>query len=313
MADDRPKLSTLKYQVQGILHTDAAAAIMSVADQKDLATQYAIKVIKKEEASEDDEEDDSIEARAARKRAGGSSKPDPDAFARACARAQACAEAGEKVGHPSLLKYYDFSQKKNWLFQPVRGDLLMEFVPGASLDKLAKSLEVADLVLIARQVAAAVAHLHRRNVLHGDLKPSKIILSRGGQPKVLGFGLSLVSEKKWAMGSKLYAAPEQIKDKALDEKTDLYAFGATFYHLLTGKPANSPTRQIGESGKIALPQTLNPKVTTALSNILVGCLQSSPSKRPESFFDLQEPFDSVVNAMHIGDRSLRGLAGGAGG
>jgi serine/threonine-protein kinase len=307
MADDTPKLSSLKYQVQGILHTDAAAAIMSVADQKDLATRYAIKVMKREEAGgDDDEEEESIEERAARKRSG--VKSDPEAFDRACARAAACAQAGEKVSYKSLLKYYDFRVKKNWLFQTVRGDLLMEFVPGASLDTLAKKLEVADLVLIARDVAAALAHLHRRGVLHGDLKPSKILLGRNGQPKVLGFGLSLVPEKKWAMGSKLYAAPEQIRDKVLDEKTDLYSFGATFYHLLTGRPANSATRQMGEGGKIALPQTLNPKIITALSNILVSCLQSIPDKRPDSFFDLQAPIDSVIDTMQIGERSLRGLA-----
>lgn len=297
-----PKLATLKYQVQQILHADADTTIMKIGDQKAFGTAYVLKVVKR--AGEDEEEEEPEAKKPKKKDA--PPPPGPEALEASLARAAACHEASEKLSHPSLLKYFDYKTKKNWLFQVTRGELLMEYVNGASLDKVA-SFQLPDLVLIAQEVVAGLAHMQRRGVLHGDLRPAHILLSRSGQVKVIGYGMSLLKKREHLVGSRLYLAPESIKSKELSEKTDIYAFGAVMYHLMTGQPANVGKREFGDSGKIPTPQALNPKITTALNNVLVACLQGPPEKRPESMFDVQEQLKAAAKGMSLQDRSLRGI------
>src|ERR687886_617328 len=85
-------------------------------------------------------------------------------------------EASQKLNHPAIAKIYDFRQKKSW-FKVVGCELLMEYVDGKSLDEV-QAPELGQLVLIFSQVASALAHMHRRGVFHGDLKPHNIMLSK---------------------------------------------------------------------------------------------------------------------------------------
>ncbi len=296
MADESqaPRLSALKFLVEKVIHTDASGTILRIGDQASLGKQYAMKVISRTEAGEDEPEDDEPGG----KRKTGSA-PDPEAFDAAIERARAAAEASPKLGHPTAMKYYDFRTKRNWLFQVNRAELLMEYVNGLSLNKL-KDPQLADLVLIAYQAAGGLAHMHRRGVLHGDVTPAHLMLSRAGQVKILGYGLSGLKNRDHAGFAKRYCAPEQASGNEITEKSDIYNFGATFYHLLTGKPPNS--------SKMTTPQALNPRISTTLNNLIVTCLKAAPDKRPDSMFDVSEELKKVVESLGVSEKSLRGVA-----
>lgn len=300
-ANQPPTFSSIKFLVEKVVHTDASGTILRIGDQNSLGKQFAMKVISKAEAGEADDDDDDS------KKKKGSTAPDPEAFAAAIERARCCAEASPKLGHSTALKYYDFRTKRNWLFQVNRGELLMEFISGLSLDKL-KSHKLADLVLIAHQVSTGIAHMHRRNVLHGDLTPAHIMLSKAGQVKILGYGLSALKNRDHAGFTKRYAAPEQLKDKEITEKSDIYNFGATFYHLLTSKSAGGDKGALGESGKMVSPQAINPRISTALNNLIVNCMKPAPEKRPDGMFDVSEILKNEAESMGIMENSLRGIA-----
>lgn len=276
-SDGAPKLSGMKYLVETILSTGEKDTVMRIGDQGNLGKQYALKFVKRE-SKEDDVAID-------------------------CARA--AAESSPKLGHPAILKYHDFRLRKAWLILVQRGELLMEYVEGKSLDQL-KDLKISHWALIFQEVAAAVAHMHRRGVRHGDIKPSHVMLGRNGQVKVLGYGLSAVRErnKDALLGTKAYLAPEASKEKVLDDRTDIYSLGATMYHLLTGQPVG---RQ-GEGGKMATPTALNPRVPVDLNNLVVTCLSSTPAKRPEGMYDVQVRLDALVKSLHAESSSLKGLA-----
>lgn len=279
MSTTGPKLAGMKFRVEGVLDSEGEGTVVRIGDQNDLAKPYALKVIKCEGAESAAELD----------------------------RARAAVEASAKLGHPAALRYHDFRIKKKYVVVPDRGELLMEFVDGRSLDKI-EGLEVGPATLIFRQLAAVLNHMHRRGVRHGDLKPSHVMLSRAGQVKTLGYGLNLLKNRNVKRGTTRYMAPEQMKENVVDEKTDLYNLGATIYQVLTGRPANVGGRAVGEGGKIPMPTALNPKVSGKLNNLVVACLQSNPHKRPEGAFNVEQELNGLIQEMGLDDGSLRGLA-----
>ncbi len=275
---DLPSLSGMKYLVESIVASGERDTVMRIGDQNAIGKTYALKVVKREGP----EDDIHLE------------------------RAKAHVEASAKLGHGACLKYYDYRPRKAW-FRTTGGEVLMEYLPSRSLDAL-KELTVSQGVLIASQVAAALAHMNRRGVRHGNLTPAHILLGKSGQVKVLGYGLSILGEKAITLGQRLYAAPERFKGaKDLDEKSDLYSFGATFYHVLTGQPAHLGKKSI-EGGKLPTPIALNPKIPTAINNLIVLCLSGDPGKRPEDFSVVTQQLDDYARAQKLSPESLKGLA-----
>jgi eukaryotic-like serine/threonine-protein kinase len=272
-----PKLATLKFQVTSVLGTGGNSTVMLVADRAAGGGRYALKVLKREGP----EDDLAIE------------------------RARAECEASAKLGHPAILKCHDFRLRRSW-FRVARAELLMEYVEGKPLDAL-KGLEVGPAVLVAQKVAAALAHMHRRGVIHGDLVPSRVLVARNGQVKVRGYGLSQVpvARKVQVKSDPRYAAPERAKEKVVDEKVDIYAAGSTIYHALTGRP---PGDGRAEGRKISTPAALNPKVPAPLNELVVACLQSNPHRRPPDMYEVVKQLETMVKDMQLDDASLRGLA-----
>ncbi|RUL83967.1 serine/threonine-protein kinase [Tautonia sociabilis] len=280
-AESGPTLSGMKYQVEELIDTSGSGKVVRVGDRGQLGRRYALKFI----AREGPEDDVNL------------------------ARAKAAVEASAKLGHPVPLKYHDFRLKRKW-FRVERGELLMEYVPGQGIDTL-PDLSLDQLVLISQKLASGLAHMHRRGVRHGALSPRRVMLTRSGEVKLLGFGLHLVPGplREQYKGDRLYMAPEQIRGKILGERSDVYALGALMYHLMTGQPANVGGRAQGDREKISLPSRLNPAIPASLNNLLVSCLQSDPPKRPETMYEVSQRLDAIVQEMKLDDTMLKG--GGA--
>src|SRR3954468_7855122 len=279
---DRPRLAGMKFLVEEILGTDNDGKVMKISDQGDVGKPYALKVVNRD-------------------------KPEDDAR---LARCRAAAEASEKLGYPAILRYHDYRDRKSW-FRVVRGELLMEYVVGKNLNALAKSLTVGQRVLVFKHVAGALAHMHRRGVFHGDITPGRVLLASSGAVKVMGYGQSLLNDKKHRTTNRQFAAPEQIRENLIDEKTEIYGVGSLMYYLLTGKTPNLLRERGGgddEAVKLPRPSDLNKKVPAALDDVILACVQRRPERRPEGMFDVLKGLEDLAGAHHLDDGMLKGVA-----
>lgn len=276
-----PRLSGMKFLVEKVIHFNDQTTVVLIGDQQNLGKHYAIKKVKRE-------------------------NPETDDIHIECAKASYNACQEQKLSQTLFVQYYDFVLKRKWL-RVSEAEVLMEYVNGKSLVDTGR-LTIAQYVLVFEQLASAMAILHRRKVLHGDLKTSNVMITNAGQVKLLNYGLAPVQAKfpKQEVGSREFAAPEKINKKAINELTDIYAFGATMYHALTGKVANTGTRYEGQGGAITIPAKLNPDIPIKLNNVIVTCLQSQADHRPKSMYDIHQQLEEMVKSMNLKPGQLKG-------
>ncbi|QDT96859.1 serine/threonine protein kinase [Gimesia aquarii] len=158
-----------------------------------------------------------------------------------------------RLKHPNIIAAYDFGQHDNRLF------LAMEFVDGKDVEKLIMQREYLDEATtlgIIRQVASGLSHAKQHGIVHRDIKPANLLLIEPpewfplppGVPmiKIADFGLAFLTQDQniqtrltaanASVGSPHYMSPEQINGQEIDHRSDIYALGATMYHMLTGRP-----------------------------------------------------------------------------
>src|SRR5262249_17997304 len=143
---------------------------------------------------------------------------------------------------------------------------------------------IKQLVVIFKHVAAALMHMHRRGVFHGDLKPSNIMLTQDGRVKLIDFGTAWIKgeDKNRVQGPPQYMAPEQATDRVVDERTDVYNLGATMYRMFTGRYAQQGIPLLGESAnrKLASPILIQPAIPGTVNEAILACLEVHPDRRP---------------------------------
>ena len=190
------------------------------------------------------------------------------------------------------------------------GDRYQTIVPPVRIP--ANSSYVTGVVLLSLQIAEALHHAHQRGVLHGDVKPSNVVLSIEGTPLLVDFNLSFgrpdcSTRCGWTPP---YVAPERLRafllgldpQERVDERADLFAFGCVLYELLTGQipfevdlQASTPDRRIlagrlldAQAASIRPVRRLNPEVDPALAELVQDCLRFDPDERPASMADVVE-------------------------
>ena len=187
-----------------------------------------------------------------------------------------------KLDHPHLPKVTDaFIENDNFY-------LVMQFIEGVTLDtRLSEAhgapLDVLQSVEWGLQIADVLAYLHTQDppIIFRDLKPSNVMIQPDGSIKLIDFGIARnfqpgASKDTSLLGSVGYSPPEQFGKGQTDQRSDVYAFGATLHHLVTGRdPALQPF-------KFAPAHTLNRLVPESLSHLLDMCLAIEPNLRPQS-------------------------------
>jgi serine/threonine-protein kinase len=152
------------------------------------------------------------------------------------------AKAVAQLSHPNIVQVYAVGEQDGLLY------MALEYVDGLTLKELLTRKGPLDLPIalsIMRQVAAALVRAAEIGIIHRDIKPENLLITRKVEVKVTDFGLSRImgysegmslTQTGHAMGTPLYMSPEQVMGQPLDVRTDLYSFGATCYHMLTGQP-----------------------------------------------------------------------------
>jgi serine/threonine-protein kinase len=236
----------------------------------------------------------------------------PDALARFKREAQVLAV----LNHPNIATLHGFEQLDGI------GALVMELVPGQTLDELIRtgSLALAQALDIARQIALALEAAHELGIVHRDLKPANIKIRDDGVVKVLDFGLAkaLAPESSGAnvdpvnsptitahatrlgviMGTAAYMAPEQAKGKTVDRRADIWAFGVVLYEMLTGRRGYE-AEDISETLAAVLTRevdwTAMPAATPArLSTLVRDCLVRDPRQRLRDIGEARRTLDQLI-------------------
>ncbi|MFI5456752.1 MAG: serine/threonine protein kinase [Isosphaerales bacterium] len=273
-----PTLSGMKYRVVNQLGTGAGSTILLISDKTSGGKRYALKVVRKQD-------------------------PEDEVYVQ---QALTEFEAAKKLNHPAIAKVFDCRLKKAWF--KVKGvELLIEYVEGKTLDEI-EAPELGQLVLMFCQVSSALTHMHRRGVFHGDLKPSNIMLNKAGQVKLIDFGTAWVrgQDKNRVQGTPQYIAPEQAVEKVVDEKTDIYNFGATMYRMFTGRYAQQTILKPGEDRKLVPPVKINPRIPGPLNELIIASLSLDPSKRPEGMFEIRDQLSAIAKQMGLAEVDLKG-------
>jgi serine/threonine protein kinase len=272
-----PGLAIGKFKVLGTLGAGAHSTIFHVRREID-STQYALKIV----------------------------KITGPADAKFIEQAEHEFRIARMLSHQNLIKIFALETQRDWLFRTRKLLLLLEYVNGRTLDT-APPLAVPRLVLLFERVAAGLAHMHRRGVFHGDLKPNNILLSKIGEVKIIDYGLAWVKgqDKGRVQGTPEYMAPETANDGAVTELSDIYNFGATLYRMLTFRLPPSAVRKPGGLAvnaktwdQLIRPvRECNAEATPELGELTQRCLAFEPRKRPESMYLIKEELRNIARAV----------------
>jgi len=184
-------------------------------------------------------------------------------------------------------------------------DLIMEFIDGVSLREK-RDFPMTDLTRFYREAASALAFLHGHRILHTDMKPHHIFVTREGRVVILDFGLSRFFNDPpgRVQGTVDFMAPEQAKGREMDVRTDVYGLGATMYWVLTGE-ANRPALSgmgggvgftVGYAGRADSVREKNADCPPALEQLIIQSCERRPSKRPKSMNEVVARLDTMLKS-----------------
>ena len=201
------------------------------------------------------------------------------------------AAAARKVSSSSVIRIHDIGEAPGGLLY-----LSMEYFAGKTLAQVMATrgvLDATDLRKIISQVCDGLDAAHRASVIHRDLKPQNVLVGEDDMVKLIDFGLaktaltSSLTVTGLLLGTPHYMAPEQVRGKNVDARSDIYALGALTYHAATGRPPFEGDDPIG-IGFAHLtetpprPRTLNPQVSADLDEMIMAALAKDPADRPQS-------------------------------
>jgi eukaryotic-like serine/threonine-protein kinase len=213
------------------------------------------------------------------------------------------------LSHPNIAVFHTVVRIENRLL------MVMELVEGQSLDQRLRT-EGVDLyqgVNYLAQTLSALSYAHGRGIVHRDIKPANIMITPEDAVKLLDFGIARGPDARKLtaagvmMGSLHYMSPEQIRAESMDARSDIYALGATFYEVFTGKcPFESESSYMVMTGHLeqqAKPlDTVNPNVPAALSEVMLKALRKEPADRFQTageFLAALQTLESILPAARV--------------
>jgi len=227
-------------------------------------------------------------------------------------------EREERIGlsldDPSLLRYIPGTGEKS------RPYIVTEFVDGCTLAYVihrTRPVPERDALRIASVVCGSVGHMHGRGIIHRDLKPANIMIRRDGTLCLMDFGLAAEVDQRVGIlagltplfGTPEYMAPEQVRNRRNDERTDIYSLGVILFQMLTGVlPFQSEdpwaAAQLRVTGDPVAPRSINPAMTPEAEEIVLRAMRRRPADRYQTVAEFQADLDAPER-VHVTGLSAR--------
>jgi serine/threonine protein kinase len=240
----------------------------------------------------------------------------PEAFAydaERLSRFQREAKMLAALNHPNIATIFGLEQSDGTSY------LVMELVSGETLQERVERdgpVPVEEALAIARQIAEALEAAHEKGIVHRDLKPANVKLTRDGKVKVLDFGLAkafaddtftqdlassptlskAATMQGMILGTAAYMSPEQARGKAVDKRTDIWAFGVVLYELLTGKRLFTGEDVTETLASVVKDQPDLSQVPAKFRRLLERCLEKNPKKRLRDIGDSELLLEAAPEA-----------------
>ena len=223
-------------------------------------------------------------------------------------------EIGTKLNHPYIMQVEPDDGNRS------RPYMVMEYLDGQTLGHLMRSVRPMpspDALRIASRICEGLHYMHEHDVVHRDLKPDNVMICNDGSIRIMDFGIAKVEGSRRltfgafqpAMGTPDYMAPEQVKGKRGDPRTDVYSLGAILYEMLTGTvpyEGNTPllimnARLTGDPGA---PRKFNPEITPQVEEIILHAMARDPADRYANAAAMKHDLDHP-DEVHVTGRAER--------
>jgi eukaryotic-like serine/threonine-protein kinase len=220
------------------------------------------------------------------------------------------AQSAAGLNHPAIVAVYDTGEDHSPTDGAAIPFIVMEYVEGRTLRDILKSegpLPPRRAMEITSEVAGALDFSHRNGLIHRDVKPANVMITRAGAVKVMDFGIAralsdnaaTVTQTASVIGTAQYLSPEQARGEAVDARSDVYSTGCLLYELLTGKPpfqGDSPVavayQHVRENAPS--PSSVNPAIPPALDSIVMKALAKNPLNRYQSAAEMREDLQRAL-------------------
>lgn len=202
------------------------------------------------------------------------------------------AQSAARLSHPNIVSVYDVGEDDGVYF------IVMELVQGITLKNyidMKGKLDIREALNISVQIASGLSAAHENRIIHRDIKPQNIIMSRDGKVKVTDFGIAKVADSTTvtttAAGTVHYISPEQARGGYSDERSDIYSLGITMYEMVTGRvpfegETNVAVALMHIQSEMVPPRKLEPSIPVSFEKIILKCTQKKPERRYASAKEL---------------------------
>jgi len=210
------------------------------------------------------------------------------------------AQAASRMAHPTIVRVFDAGEERvaeAGGFEGIVPFIVMEFVEGRLLKDVIKegALDSAEAIRITEGILTALEYSHRAGVVHRDIKPGNVMITHGGQVKVMDFGIAraisdssaTVAQTTAILGTAQYFSPEQARGESVDARTDLYSTGVVLFEMLTGEPpfkGETPVAVAYQhvSEMPVAPSSINMLVSPAIDQVVLHALAKDRFARFQS-------------------------------
>lgn len=205
------------------------------------------------------------------------------------------AQNAGRLSHPNIVNMYDVGYDQGYHY------IVMEYVEGQTLKEYIQErgkLSVDEAVKFAVAIAEGLEHAHAMGIVHCDIKPHNMLITKSGRLKVTDFGIARAMNSQntmmytnSVMGSAHYLSPEQASGKAIDGSTDIYSLGVVLYEMLTGRVPYEADTPIAVAlkhvkDKLIPPTRYNPSIPPLLESVVMKALQKKPADRYRSVSEM---------------------------
>ena len=215
-----------------------------------------------------------------------------------------------KIRHKNICGMFDIGEAEGAHF------ITMEYVSGEDLKtmiRMSTGLTIGTVLSIGKQVCRGLTEAHSLGVVHRDLKPQNIIIDRGGNAKIMDFGIARSIREKGITGAGImigtpeYMSPEQTEAKEVDQRSDIYSLGIILYEMATGRiPFEGETAlSVAIKHKTEIPKdpkSLNPHIPDDLKRLILKCLEKDKARRYETAAEVEEELEKIEKGIPTTER-----------